>query len=217
SPTSWAPTCSWMRATRPNPSASSTGTWATGRAWRCAPRPGRSSSTWRGRRKTGACGCSFPWGSRFEDQDLARPAGFWNLGVAAHRAGAGVGRGLRRLVRFQRGGHPLAVAHGGGPARWRGPWRARQPGPRALRRGAAAWSGAGAAGPGWPWRTLSAPLDGEVHGVRGTLVHGLYVEGLSLGLADADVRVVGLHLKALWPELLDRRLHINDLSAVRVD
>ncbi len=36
-------------------------------------------------------------------------------------------------------------------------------------------------------------------------------------LPDVDVRVVGLHLKALWPELRDRRLHINDLSAVRVD
>src|SRR5690606_25128793 len=29
--------------------------------------------------------------------------------------------------------------------------------------------------------------------------------------------VVGLHLKVLWPELLERRLHVDDLSAVRVD
>ncbi|HET8703243.1 translocation/assembly module TamB domain-containing protein [Castellaniella sp.] len=87
----------------------------------------------------------------------------------------------------------------------------------ALAVGFAVWCVSSAAGTRWLLRTVAGQLDGEVHGVRGTLVHGLYVEGLSLGLADADVRVVGLHLKALWPELLDRRLHINDLSAVRVD
>ncbi|MGB3706273.1 MAG: translocation/assembly module TamB domain-containing protein [Castellaniella sp.] len=83
--------------------------------------------------------------------------------------------------------------------------------------GFAAWCVSSTTGTRWLLRTATGQLGGEAHGVRGTLVHGLYVEGLSIALPDVDVRVVGLHLKALWPELLDRRLHVNDLSAVRVD
>ncbi|MGB3425709.1 MAG: translocation/assembly module TamB domain-containing protein [Castellaniella sp.] len=83
--------------------------------------------------------------------------------------------------------------------------------------GFAAWCVSSATGTRWLLRTAASQLGGEAYGVRGTLVNGLYVEGLSIALPDVDVRVVGLHLKALWPELLDRRLHINDLSAVRVD
>ncbi|MHA3904635.1 translocation/assembly module TamB domain-containing protein [Castellaniella sp. WN] len=86
-----------------------------------------------------------------------------------------------------------------------------------LAMGFAAWCVSSTTGTRWLLRTAAGQLGGEVHGVRGTLVHGLYVEGLSIALPDVDVRVVGLHLKALWPELLDRRLHVNDLSAVRVD
>jgi len=83
--------------------------------------------------------------------------------------------------------------------------------------GFAAWCVSSATGTRWLLRTAAGQLGGEAHGVRGTLVHGLYVEGLTIALPDVDVRVVGLHLKALWPELLDRRLHVNDLSAARVD
>ncbi|CDM25491.1 hypothetical protein BN940_15236 [Castellaniella defragrans 65Phen] len=81
----------------------------------------------------------------------------------------------------------------------------------------AAWCVASPAGTRWLLRTAASQLGGEAHGVRGTLARGLYVEGLAIALPDVDVRVVGLHLKALWPELLDRRLHVNDLSAARVD
>lgn len=83
--------------------------------------------------------------------------------------------------------------------------------------GFAVWCVSSTTGTRWLLRTAAAQLGGEAHGVRGTLARGLYVEGLTIVLPDVDVRVVGLHLKALWPELLDRRLHINDLSAVRVD
>jgi len=83
--------------------------------------------------------------------------------------------------------------------------------------GFAWWCVSSPTGTRWLLRTVAAQFDGQVQGVRGSIRHGLYVEGLSLSLPDADVRVLGLHLKALWPELLDRRLHINDLSAVRVD
>ncbi len=86
-----------------------------------------------------------------------------------------------------------------------------------LAMGFAAWCVSSATGTRWLLRTAAVQLGGEAHGVRGTLARGLYVEGLSIALPDVDVRVTGLHLKALWPELLDRRLHINDLSAVRVD
>ncbi|WP_368648344.1 translocation/assembly module TamB domain-containing protein [Castellaniella ginsengisoli] len=83
--------------------------------------------------------------------------------------------------------------------------------------GFAAWCVASTAGTRWLLRTAAEQFGGEAHGVRGTVIDGLYVEGLSIALPDLDVRVTGLHLKTLWPELLDRRLHINDLSAARVD
>lgn len=83
--------------------------------------------------------------------------------------------------------------------------------------GFAWWCVASPSGTRWLLRTAAAQFDGQVQGVRGSIVKGLYVEGLTLALPDADVRIVGLHLKALWPELWDRRLHIDDLSAVRVD
>lgn len=59
-------------------------------------------------------------------------------------------------------------------------------------------------------------FDGYAQGVHGTLASGTYVEGLSLSLPDLDVRVVGLHFKADWSALLQRKLQIDDLSAVRV-
>lgn len=83
--------------------------------------------------------------------------------------------------------------------------------------GFAYWCAASEPGTRWLLRTVAAQLDGAAQGVHGTLRDGAYVEGLSLALPDADVRVVGLHLKVLWPELLERRLHVDDLSAVRVD
>ncbi|MFT0533570.1 translocation/assembly module TamB domain-containing protein [Castellaniella hirudinis] len=79
------------------------------------------------------------------------------------------------------------------------------------------WCVSSTAGTRWLLHTVAAQFDGQVQGVSGSIRRGLYVQGLSLALPDMDVRLVGLHLKALWPELLDRRLHINDLSAVRLD
>lgn len=83
--------------------------------------------------------------------------------------------------------------------------------------GLAWWCVASQAGTRWLLRTAAGQVGGQVQGVRGTIADGLYVEGLSLSMGNTDIRAVGLHLKALWPELLDRRLHVNDLSAVRVD
>ena len=83
--------------------------------------------------------------------------------------------------------------------------------------GFAIWCVASPAGTRWLLRTATDQLGGEVQGVRGSLIDGLYVDDLSLALPDLDVHVAGLHLKVLWPELLKRRLHVNDLSASRVD
>ncbi|MGB3835497.1 translocation/assembly module TamB domain-containing protein [Castellaniella sp.] len=79
------------------------------------------------------------------------------------------------------------------------------------------WCAASTSGTQWLLRTAVGQLDGRIHGVRGTLSEGIYVDGLHIVLPQADIRVTGLHLKVLWPELLNRRLHLNDLSAVRVD
>ncbi|WP_066457199.1 translocation/assembly module TamB domain-containing protein [Castellaniella caeni] len=83
--------------------------------------------------------------------------------------------------------------------------------------GLAWWCVASAPGTRWLLETVAEQLDGQAHGVRGSISRGVYVDGLTLSLSGTTVRVVGLHLKTLWPELWQRRLHINDLSAVRVD
>ncbi|MER1965957.1 translocation/assembly module TamB domain-containing protein [Castellaniella sp. GW247-6E4] len=86
-----------------------------------------------------------------------------------------------------------------------------------LSMGFAYWCAASASGTRWLLRTVATQLDGIAQGVHGTLRDGAYVEGLSLVLPGADVRVVGLHLKILWPELLERRVRIDDVSALRID
>ena len=83
--------------------------------------------------------------------------------------------------------------------------------------GFAYWCAASQLGTRWLLRTAAAQMDGVAQGVHGTLRDGLYVEGLSLAVPGADVRIVGLHLKVLWSELLERRVHVDDLSAVRID
>lgn len=79
------------------------------------------------------------------------------------------------------------------------------------------WSVASTSGTRWLLRTAVAQVGGQVHGVRGSLFDGLYVEGVNITQPDLELRVLGLHFKTAWPDLLRRRLHVNDLSAVRVD
>lgn len=83
--------------------------------------------------------------------------------------------------------------------------------------GFAYWCVSTSAGTRWLLETAAEQFDGAAQGVHGTIRDGVFVEGLSLVLPGAHVRIVGLHLKTLWSELLERRLHINDLSAVRAD
>lgn len=72
--------------------------------------------------------------------------------------------------------------------------------------------------PGTRWALVTAAeqLDGQVHGIRGTIWRGVNVDELSIALPGVSVRLDGLHLQANWRELLDARLHVNDLSADRV-
>uniref|UniRef100_UPI003340A355 translocation/assembly module TamB domain-containing protein n=1 Tax=Castellaniella defragrans TaxID=75697 RepID=UPI003340A355 len=83
--------------------------------------------------------------------------------------------------------------------------------------GFAYWCVSSQPGTRWLLRTVAEQLDGSAQGVKGTLRDGVYVGDLSLRVPQADVRVEGLHLKVLWSELLERRLHVADLSADRAD
>src|SRR5690606_29464691 len=75
------------------------------------------------------------------------------------------------------------------------------------------WVLASSAGTRWALVTAAQQFDGEVRGVRGSIWHGLEVDHFSLSLPDLSVSLDGLTLRASWPELLDRRLHVQELSA----
>ncbi|NYT80599.1 translocation/assembly module TamB domain-containing protein [Alcaligenaceae bacterium] len=75
------------------------------------------------------------------------------------------------------------------------------------------WVLASSAGTRWALVTAAQQFDGEVRGVRGSVWHGLEVDHFSLSLPELSVSLDGLTLRASWPELLDRRLHVQELSA----
>lgn len=84
--------------------------------------------------------------------------------------------------------------------------------------GFAWWCFASQAGSKWLLQTATAQVQGHAVGVRGTLLHGLYVDSLDVDVDGMQARAVGLHLKVLWLDLVRKRhLHINDLSLVRLD
>lgn len=83
--------------------------------------------------------------------------------------------------------------------------------------GFAWWCVSSQAGTRWLLRTVVAQMDGQIHGVQGTIARGLSVRDLSIGLPDAQVRLTGLRLAVSWRELRNRRLHVADLSAARAD
>lgn len=83
--------------------------------------------------------------------------------------------------------------------------------------GFAWWCVSSQAGTRWLLHTVVAQMEGQIHGVRGTIARGLSVQDLAIALPDAEVRLTGFHLAVLWRELRDRRLHVADLSAVRAD
>ena len=75
------------------------------------------------------------------------------------------------------------------------------------------WVLASTAGTRWALVTAAQQFDGEVRGVRGSVLRGLDVDHFSLSLPDLSVSLDGLRLRATWQELLDRRLHVRELAA----
>ncbi|QTB99517.1 translocation/assembly module TamB domain-containing protein [Alcaligenes sp. SORT26] len=79
------------------------------------------------------------------------------------------------------------------------------------------WVLASQAGTSWALRTALPYAQGSAQGVRGTIWDGLSVDHLVLGLPGTHVDIERLRLQANWKELWERRLHVIELSAHKVD
>jgi len=69
------------------------------------------------------------------------------------------------------------------------------------------------AGTRWAVETAVSQVDGLARDVSGTLWDGVSVGKLTLPLPDLDVDLEDFVLQANWRELLERRLHVNVLTA----
>ncbi|CCN17125.1 putative exported protein [Bordetella bronchiseptica MO211] len=65
--------------------------------------------------------------------------------------------------------------------------------------------------------TVARQLDGEIAGVRGSVLRGLQVDRIRLSVADVDVAVDDLRLDVEWRALGQRLLHVRELAATRVE
>lgn len=83
--------------------------------------------------------------------------------------------------------------------------------------GFAYWVLASEAGTRWALRTALPHANGSAQGVRGSVWDGLSVDRLVLDLPDTRVDIERLRLQANWKELLERRLHVVELSAQKVE
>lgn len=79
------------------------------------------------------------------------------------------------------------------------------------------WVVASPSGTRWALVTTAQQLDGHAGNVSGTLWDGVSVGVFSAALPDVSVRVERFHLQVNWRELLERRLHVLDLSAGLID
>ncbi|MEJ6666858.1 MAG: DUF490 domain-containing protein, partial [Alcaligenes aquatilis] len=79
------------------------------------------------------------------------------------------------------------------------------------------WVLASQAGTNWALRTALPYAQGNAQGVRGTIWDGLSIDHLVLALPDTHVDIERLRLQANWKELWERRLHVVELSAHKVD
>ncbi|MGB3289639.1 MAG: translocation/assembly module TamB domain-containing protein [Burkholderiaceae bacterium] len=80
------------------------------------------------------------------------------------------------------------------------------------------WVTATQPGTRWALVTAAQQFDGQARGVSGTLWAGLRVDEFSMTVPQAvALKLGGFHLQVQWRELLDRRLHVADLSADTVD
>lgn len=79
------------------------------------------------------------------------------------------------------------------------------------------WVLASQAGTRWALRTALPYVQGSAQGVRGTVWDGLSIDHLVVSLPDTHVDIERLRLQANWKELWERRLHVVELSAQKVD
>ncbi|MCX5589902.1 translocation/assembly module TamB domain-containing protein [Alcaligenes endophyticus] len=79
------------------------------------------------------------------------------------------------------------------------------------------WVVASQPGTRWALQTALPYAQGSVQGVQGTILKGLQLERLSLSLPDTQINLEGVRLQVAWRELLERRLHVRELSAQRLD
>ncbi|HRL21277.1 MAG TPA: translocation/assembly module TamB domain-containing protein, partial [Alcaligenes sp.] len=79
------------------------------------------------------------------------------------------------------------------------------------------WALATQAGTRWALDTALPYAGGQAQGVSGSVWDGLSIDNLTLELPDTHVGIEGLRVQVNWRELLERRLHVLELSARTVD
>src|SRR5690625_3395669 len=75
------------------------------------------------------------------------------------------------------------------------------------------WLLAPTSGGRWALVTATLHFDGSVSGVSGSFWHGLKIGHLDLPTASFTIRLNDFDLRVQWPRLLERELHIQNLSA----
>lgn len=79
------------------------------------------------------------------------------------------------------------------------------------------WLAASERGTRFLLTTVAAQFDGEADQVRGTLLHGVRADRFALSLPGVAVSVTDLNLAVDWRALQHRLVHVNNLSASRLD
>ncbi len=79
------------------------------------------------------------------------------------------------------------------------------------------WVVASQPGSRWAVQTAMPYVQGSAQGVQGTIWSGLRIERLILNVPDTHIEVSGARLFVEWRELLDRRLHVREISAQQLD
>jgi translocation and assembly module TamB len=82
----------------------------------------------------------------------------------------------------------------------------------AVAAGAAGWVFATQAGARWLLQTAVAQIGGQVEAIQGSLWRGLRVGRLSVDVSGVSVDARDLAVQLAWPDLLQRRLRVPELS-----
>lgn len=69
----------------------------------------------------------------------------------------------------------------------------------------------------WALVTAVMQFDGSVSGVSGSVWHGLQIRHLNVPTGTVTVELNDLDLSVQWPRLLDRELHVRNLSAAQLN